>query len=116
MCDSEQVCNLKRTLFPITLVLVSAALAGCAFEQTTTPTAPSDVPVGTPTVIGPPSTGASMLGTWSSNLLPAMPGPSTCGNFQYQITGQTANSLSGTCWRAGGALGLPARPGRPCQA
>ena len=73
--------------------------AGCAFEHTNSLTAPSTGPASTPVATNPSTsagTSASLVGMWESNALPVLPSPSSCGNFQYQITSQTPTSIAGT--------------------
>src|SRR5437868_7031958 len=96
------------------LVILSAAsilTGGCAFDHSTSVLAPTSVDGSSGSTTGGGSGNAvtpSMVGTWaSSNALPALPSPSTCGNFQYQITSQTASTIAGaftaTC---GGGLAV----------
>jgi hypothetical protein len=101
---------MPRTLISIGTILVVATLAtGCSFERSTStsvtsPTAPS---TGTPTPGGTPAGGApQMVGMWVSNEV-QLPSASSCGHFQYQITSQTATSISGTFTaQCGGGLNI----------
>src|SRR4029077_11876517 len=38
------------------------------------------------------------MGTWSSQtaIVPVVPDPKSCGNFQWTVSGQTATSINGT--------------------
>jgi len=90
---------MTRTLrLATSLFIVSVAAVGCAFERNTTITAPTPTNNGgggTPAP-GAPAPGApSLVGTWVSNEV-QLPSASSCGHFQYQITSQTSNSISGT--------------------
>ena len=78
---------------------LSVAATGCAFEHSTTLAAPSAATAPTAAGTNPATsagTAAALVGLWDSNALPVLPSPSTCGNFQYQITSQTATSIAGT--------------------
>lgn len=79
------------------LVLATTSLltVACGFQHSSSPLAPSTA--GTSASAGSGSnTTSSLVGLWTSNALPALPTPSTCGNFQYQIMSQTATSIAGT--------------------
>jgi hypothetical protein len=86
---------MKRTLSALVLVAVAAlAAGGCAFERSTQVLGPTAASSSTPGG----SSGASglpLVGGWISNAT-ALPSPSSCGNFQYQIATQTATSITGT--------------------
>ena len=88
---------------------VALITTACGFEHTTSVLVPTSVPTSTgttpsagngvgngPGVGSTPST-PSLVGTWASaSAMPTLPDPSTCGNFQYQITSQNASSIAGT--------------------
>jgi hypothetical protein len=101
---------MPRTLIAIGTILVAATIAsGCSFERSTStsvtsPTAPS---AATPAPGGTPSGGTpQMTGMWVSNEV-QLPSASSCGHFQYQITSQTATSISGTFTaQCGGGLNI----------
>src|SRR5437764_9127922 len=90
--------------FPVLVILSAASIlaGGCAFDHSTSVLVPTSVDgaSGSTTGGGAGSGNAatpSMVGTWAStSALPALPSPSTCGNFQYQITSQTASTIAGT--------------------
>lgn len=87
-----------RSFSSLAAVISFAAIAaGCGFEHTTTPIAPTPATVASATGSSPnPTATPSLVGTWTSTAAPALPSPSTCGNFQYHITSQTSSSVSGT--------------------
>jgi hypothetical protein len=63
-------------------VCVAAAAAGCiGFERTSTPTGPTTAGVG------------ALMGSWSSSNL--VPSPSSCTDFRWNVTEQTASSARG---------------------
>jgi hypothetical protein len=76
------------------VAVASLVVAACGFESKSTivgPTAPSaSVPSGSV-----PTSTTSYVGTWKSQTLPSLPSVSTCGNFQWVVTSQTATSLAG---------------------
>jgi hypothetical protein len=69
------------------VIVATACLAACGFQRTTNVLAPS-------TGGSSGTTAASYTGTWSSSF--ALPAASSCGNFQWNITSQTATSVAGT--------------------
>ena len=84
----------KKTRSLLAVLLAASAFAtACAFEQHTNTLAPSGPGAGVANNTPAP---ASYVGTWGSAQTVATPTPSTCGNFQWQVTSQTATSLSGT--------------------
>jgi hypothetical protein len=83
-------------------ILSSLWGAGCAFEHTANTAGPSPAGSGGAT---PGSSATSLLGGWESNTLPTLPSPTSCGNFQFQITNQTPTSIAGT-FKAVCAAGL----------
>jgi hypothetical protein len=90
---------MNRSLPVLTAVVAALFLtAACGFEhETTNLLGPTSTTGSTTTgaTSNPPAT-PSIVGTWASTALPALPSPNTCGNFQYQITSQTATSIAGT--------------------
>jgi len=78
----------------LSLALVSAALmvGACGFDHSTNVLTPTSINTNT----SGSSSGAPMVGVWSSNALPTLPTGSTCGNFHYQIASQTATTIAGT--------------------
>lgn len=87
---------MRCTLLPGTILFAAAVAAGgCAFERSSSVTAPT-APTVPGNTGGTPAPGSpSMLGMWVSNEV-QLPSASSCGHFQYQITSQTSNSISGT--------------------
>jgi hypothetical protein len=79
---------------------VSLAASGCGIERSSTvlgPTTNSAASGGSSS--GPTSTtpAGPMVGTWvSSTGVTPLATPTSCGNFQYQITSQTATTFAGT--------------------
>ncbi|HXH05303.1 MAG TPA: hypothetical protein VNI83_01815 [Vicinamibacterales bacterium] len=66
---------------PAILLLVPAVLAaGCIGVERKSTTSPSSL--------------RSLAGVWSSESI--IPSPESCANFQWRVTEQTANSLTGT--------------------
>src|SRR5262245_23521769 len=101
---------MKRTLFPtIALAAVTLAASGCGFERSTSvlvPNAPSAPSAPAPGGAAPAGSVTPMVGTWVSNEV-QLPSASSCGHFQYQITSQTSNSISGTFTaQCGGGLNI----------
>ncbi len=93
----------------LTLAATAALATACGFERSQTILTPTDVAGSAPSANkGNPSPGAStssLVGTWASAQAPLLPSPSSCGDFQWQVTSQTANSVSGTfSVRCGGGL------------
>jgi len=76
---------MRKNLVLVTLVWVGAAVAsGCiGYERRSSLS---------PTVTG----SASLLGSWTSSTASALPSPSTCTNFRWNVTEQTGNAASGT--------------------
>jgi hypothetical protein len=101
--------SINRASLLVVLAL-SVAAVGCAFEHSANVLAPSSA--GTPAAPGAGTgtsvpTSTSLVGLWESNALPVLPSPTTCGNFQYQITSQTASTIAGTFTAAcGGGMTL----------
>jgi hypothetical protein len=81
------------------LAAASLLTAACGFQHSSGPLAPtatSTTTTTTPAAGTNPAGTPSLVGLWTSNTLPVLPSPTTCGNFQYQITSQTAASIAGT--------------------
>jgi hypothetical protein len=90
---------MNRTLSLLVALASTVAAVGCAFEHTANTLAPSAASVAAVAAANPTTsaaTTASLVGLWESNALPVLPSPSTCGNFQYQVSSQTATSIAGT--------------------
>ena len=95
---------MKRILSSIVpLAAVSIFAAACGFEHSASVLGPTAAAASTSTPNAGGSSGgttsssnSSMVGTWTSNALPAQPAPNTCGNFQYIVTSQTATTITGT--------------------
>ena len=72
---------------------VAALTTACGFEHKTSVIAPTEPTASNTTTPGAPS----IVGAWTSNALPAgVPDPGTCGDFQFQVTNQTATSIAGS--------------------
>ena len=93
----------RSVLAALSLAVASFTTTGCAFERQSGVLAPtssnsnstsaSNGSNPTPAATSTPS----LLGTYvSGSAAPTLPDPKTCGNFQYQITSQTASSIAGT--------------------
>jgi hypothetical protein len=84
---------MKKTLFLIALLATATLGGACSFENRTEvllPTAPgSDGTPATPTAASVP-----LIGTWTSPPI-AAPDPGSCGNFEWQVTNATSDSLMG---------------------
>ncbi len=82
---------------PVVAPLLALALAGvaCDFQHSRTVTAPTSV-----TDAGTASGAGSLVGVWSSGgggtSAGSLPTPKECSNFQWSITSQSSDSLSGT--------------------
>jgi len=84
---------MKRTSFLLVVLVAASVFAdACAFEQHSDILAPSGPGTG---VVSNIPVGPSYLGTWASTQSVTTPTPSTCGNFQWQVTSQTATSIAG---------------------
>ncbi len=91
--------NTGRSLLLLSsLAVVVAVNAACSAERTSSSLAPSIVNVATSTT----SASKSMIGTWvsantlSTAAITALVPLSSCGNFQWNVTSQTATSATGT--------------------
>src|SRR5690349_16979523 len=86
--QAKPIRTLMRTTLFACVLAMSVAAAGCVgYEsKTTTPTSPS----GADTV-------ASMMGSWQSTASAGIiPSPSTCTDFKWNPTEQTATSAKGS--------------------
>jgi hypothetical protein len=85
----------RKTFAPIVMLGLALFGSACSLQHKSNPIAPSDAsPSGNSAQMA-----ASMVGTWSSSqttLVPSLPDPKSCGNFQWTVTGQTATSVNGT--------------------
>ena len=86
-----------RHLFCFLPLAAALATGACGFEHRTSvlsPTEPSSsASASSPAPPGPGST-PSMLGVWGGQNV-SLPSPSSCTNFQWRITSQTATSIAG---------------------
>ncbi len=74
---------MKKTLYAGVCCLVAVATSACfGYERTSTPTEPTATGV------------AALLGSWTSSS--AVPSPSTCTDFKWNVTEQTGNSARGS--------------------
>jgi hypothetical protein len=81
---------MKRLLTSLGVLSLAAAVGACAgFERTETILTPS-----APSLPSAPN-GGGLTGTWSSISPMNIPNSWSCGNFQWAVTTQTANSLAG---------------------
>src|SRR5688572_24475003 len=75
--------TMRKYLLLVTLVCVGAAAAsGCIGYERRSSTGPT--PTGT----------AALLGSWTSSA--ALPSPTTCTNFRWNVTEQSGSTASGT--------------------
>ena len=87
---------MTRITSALTALVATAVLtAGCRSERSSTPLVPSSTTGAVANNTSNPAT-SSLVGPWASKSVAALPSSDTCGNFQYQITSQTANSIAGT--------------------
>lgn len=89
---------MTRSLSFVAVAAASVLAAGCGFEHSTNVLVPTSVNGNSGAGTSNANTAAtpSLVGLWAANPLPALPSPSTCGNFQFQIASQTASAISGT--------------------
>jgi hypothetical protein len=74
---------MKKTLYAGVCCLVAVATSACfGYERTSTPTEPTATGV------------AALLGSWTSSS--AVPSPSTCTDFKWNVTEQTGTSARGS--------------------
>ena len=88
---------MKRTLSPyIALAAAMMLSTACGFQHQSSVLAPTPPPAdNSGGGGGAPSTGGSLVGTWASQNL-TVPSASSCGNFQWTVTSQTATTMAGT--------------------
>jgi hypothetical protein len=94
---------MKRSLSLGVALTAVLAFAACGFEHATSVLAPTSTGSGngtsspSPNPNAPNSGSTSLVGVWTSrDIVSSLPSPNSCGNFQYQIANQTANSIEGT--------------------
>jgi hypothetical protein len=91
---------MKRILSSIiTIAAVSFFATACGFQQSSTvlaPTAVNPSANNAPTGASGGPSAPSLVGTWTSSAVPALSSSTTCGQFQYVITTQTATTIAGT--------------------
>ena len=96
---------MKSLVLLTSLVAALAATAACSVERTSSVLAPSSAAV-TAAVAGKTSSAPSLLGTWvmpstvstssvSTKAITSLPDFSSCTNFQWVVTTQTATEASG---------------------
>ena len=74
-----------RTYISAVALAVCVAASGCSFESKTTTTSPSSSAV------------AALVGTWqSASSITALPSPTSCTNFSWTPSQQTASSVTGS--------------------
>jgi hypothetical protein len=84
------------------VLVATVAVTACGFEHSSSVLSPTSASsTGTSTPSGTPTSttsnnSTSLVGVWTSSVAPTLPSASTCGNFQYQIASQTANTIQGT--------------------
>jgi hypothetical protein len=98
---------MKRTL-TLCAALGAAVLmsTACGFEHSTSVLAPTGVgggptstpanPTASPAPLPAPPAAPPIVGPWTSNALPSVPDPNTCGEFQFQVSNQTPTSIAGS--------------------
>ena len=86
---------MSRSLSALVAALALVAAAACGFERSTNVLGPTSGDGSRPSNNAPTGTGP-MVGTWSSNTLPAVPTIGRCGDFHYQIANQTPTTIAGT--------------------
>jgi len=83
---------MKRTLVSATLLAASLLAGACTQFSTSrevlSPTGPTNVPGG--------SSSGPLVGTWASPSQLELPSPSTCKNFQWQISSQSDTAIAGS--------------------
>jgi hypothetical protein len=80
------------------LLTLAAAVPGasCAFDHASNMAGPSTAASPAASTAASAPAAGTLTGLWESNTLPVLPSPSSCGDFHYQISSQTASSISGT--------------------
>jgi hypothetical protein len=86
---------MSRSLSALVAAVAVVATAGCGYEHSTNTLAPTSIDGSRPTNNSPTATGP-LVGIWRSNELPSVPTIGRCGNFQFQISSQTATAIAGT--------------------
>jgi hypothetical protein len=90
----------KRSSSLLAVIVAAVAAGACGFQHSSSvlspsPTTPSgSAPTATPT--GGASNSPNIVGIWTSSVSPTLPPATSCGNFQYTIASQTANTIAGT--------------------
>ncbi len=77
----------------VVLLTLAVGVTACDFQHSGSASSPSSVPSS-----GSASATGSLLGLWTSGApagSAALPDPKSCSNFQWSITSQTANAISG---------------------
>ena len=82
-----------RTLSVAALVAASAFATACGYQHNSSGLAPSSL--GTPAATNNTPVTTPYVGTWVSAQSVTFPSPSSCGNFQWEVTSQTATSIAG---------------------
>jgi hypothetical protein len=108
-CARSPICNplmFNSSAKVLTLAAAAALATACGGDHKGNVLAPTGVDGGAPSAItiaaGTPNrshpssveSALSLLGSWASDASPG--NPSSCHNFQWEVTTQTANSMSGT--------------------
>lgn len=92
---------MKRYTSLFAVFAAATTFVACGFEHASSVTAPTSAAGSNGSGANPTPTSASpttpsLVGIWTSSLLPNLPSAGSCGNFQYQIASQTANAIAGT--------------------
>lgn len=95
--------NVSRSLSLMVAFAITATFCGaCGVDRQSTVLGPTPVTSAasggstpTPTVPAPPTGATSFAGIWASQS-GAAPGADSCTNFQWNVTSQTASTMSGT--------------------
>src|ERR1700704_5188637 len=93
---------MKRSLILLSSLASALALtAACGSEHQASTLAPTSS-LTTPATVSTAGSMPSLIGTWvsvqkmTSQAIGSLPNLSTCGNFQWNLTSQTATQASGT--------------------
>ena len=87
--------QMKQIRLVLATLAVAVVVTGCGFEHQKNVLAPSDTPAARHRRAPAANTsGPSMVGVWTSRVF-TPPSSSTCSNFQWHVTSQTATSLQG---------------------
>jgi hypothetical protein len=84
---------IKRILGALTAIAAAGVLGACGYQHQANALAPTSTATATSSPTGT-SSAASFTGTWTSLAVTA-PSPSSCTNFQWHVTNQTATSIQG---------------------